>query len=66
MADEINNFRLKIRNTASLKRRELLFGLAEAQLLDTEIAALETHIEKLELELLQTKTMSIDIVGRDF
>lgn len=66
MADEINNFRLKIRNTASLKRRELSFGLAEAQLLDTEIAALETHIEKLELELLQTKTMSIDIVGRDF
>ncbi len=66
MADEINNFRLKIRNTASLKRRELSFGLAEAQLLDTEIAALETHIEKLEQELLQTKTMSIDIVGRDF
>lgn len=66
MADEINNFRLKIRNTASLKRRELSFGLAEAQLLDTEIKALETHIEKLELELLQTKTMSIDIVGRDF
>jgi len=66
MADEINNFRLKIRNTASLKRRELSFGLAEAQLLDTEISALETHIEKLELELLQTKTMSIDIVGRDF
>lgn len=66
MADEIKNFRLKIRNTASLKRRELSFGLAEAQLLDTEIAALETHIEKLELELLQTKTMSIDIVGRDF
>ena len=66
MADEIKNFRLKIRNTASLKRRELSFGLAEAQLLDAEIAALETHIEKLELELLQTKTMSIDIVGRDF
>jgi len=66
MADEIKNFRLKIRNTASLKRRELSFGLAEAQLLDTEIVALEAHIEKLELELLQTKTMSIDIVGRDF
>jgi len=66
MADEIKNFRLKIRNTASLKRRELSFGLAEAQLLDTEIAALEAQIEKLELELLQTKTMSIDIVGRDF
>ena len=66
MADEIDNFRLKIRNTASLKRRELSFGLAEAQLLDAEIVALEKQIEKLELELLQTKTMSIDIVGRDF
>jgi hypothetical protein len=66
MADEIDNFRLKIRNTASLKRRELSFGLAEAKLLDDEIAALEAKIEKLELELLQTKTMTIDIVGRDF
>ncbi len=66
MTDEIDNFRLKIRNTASLKRRELSFGLAEAQLLDAEIVALEKQIEKLELELLQTKTMSIDIVGRDF
>lgn len=66
MTDEIDNFRLKIRNTISLKRREIQFGLAEAQLLDTEIAALQSHIEKLELELLQTKTMSIDIVGRDF
>ena len=66
MTDEIKNFRLKIRNTASLKRRELSFGLAEAQLLDSEVAALEARIEKLELELLQTKTMSIDIVGRDF
>jgi hypothetical protein len=66
MTDEIDNFRLKIRNTASLKRRELSFGLAEAQLLDAEVAALEARIEKLELELLQTKTMSIDIVGREF
>lgn len=66
MTSEIDNFRLKIRNTISLKRREIQFGLAEAQLLDTEIAALQSQIEKLELELLQTKTMSIDIVGRDF
>ena len=66
MTDEINNFRLKIRNTISLKRRELSFGLAEAELLDAEIAALQSHIEKLETELLQQKTMSIDIVGRDF
>lgn len=66
MTNEIDNFRLKIRNTISLKRREIQFGLAEAQLLDAEILALQSHIEKLELELLQTKTMSIDIVGRDF
>lgn len=66
MTNEIDNFRLKIRNTISLKRRELQFGLAEAQLLDAEIATLQSQIEKLELELLQTKTMSIDIVGRDF
>jgi len=66
MTDEIDNFRLKIRNTISLKRRELKFGIAEAQLLDEEIAALQSHIEKLETELLQNKTMSVDIVGRDF
>lgn len=66
MTDEIDNFRLKIRNTISLKRRELKFGIAEAQLLDEEIAALQSHIEKLETELLQTKTMSVDIVGREF
>ena len=66
MTDEIDNFRLKIRNTISLKRRELKFGIAEAQLLDAEIAALQSHIEKLETELLQNKTMSVDIVGRDF
>lgn len=66
MTNEIDNFRLKIRNTISLKRRELKFGIAEAQLLDEEIAALQSHIEKLETELLQNKTMSIDIVGRDF
>lgn len=66
MADEIKNFRLKIRNTTSLKRKELSFGLNEAQALDREIAALESHIAKLELELLQSKTLSVDIVGRDF
>lgn len=66
MADEINNFRLKIRNTSSLRRKELSFGLNEAQALNQEIVDLESHIEKLELELLQTKTLSVDIIGRDF
>jgi hypothetical protein len=66
MATEINNFRLKIRNTSSLKRKELSFGINEAQALNREIVALEAHIEKLELELLQSKTLTVDIVGRDF
>ena len=55
MATEINNFRLKIRNTSSLKRKELSFGINEAQALNREIVALEAHIEKLELELKKSK-----------
>lgn len=66
MAQEIDNFRLKLRNIASLKRPTLQFSVAEARALEKEIAELETHINSLEQELLQQKTMSIDIVGRDF
>lgn len=66
MANEIDNFRLKIRNTTSLKRTSLSFSIAEARALEKELAELETHIESLEQELLQNKTMSIDIVGRKF
>jgi len=66
MTNEIDNFRLKIRNTKNLKRPTLNFSIAEASALETEIVDLEARIEKLETELLQNKTMSIDIVGRDF
>lgn len=66
MANEIDNFRLKIHNTTSLKRASLSFSIAEARALEKELAELETHIESLEQELLQNKTMSIDIVGREF
>ena len=66
MTSEINNFKLKIRNTKNLKRPTLTFSIAEASALETEIVDLEERISKLETELLQDKTMSIDIVGRDF
>ena len=66
MASEIDNFRLKIRNTKRLKRPTLTFSISEATNLEKEIVELEAYIEKLETELLQNKTISIDIVGRDF
>ncbi len=66
MASEIDNFRLKIRNTKRLKRSTLTFSVSEASNLEKEVVELEAHIEKLETELLQNETMSIDIVGRDF
>ena len=66
MADQIDNFRLKIRNTQKLKRQSLSFSITESQALELEIAALEDKIEKLENELLQNKTMSVDIIGQDF
>lgn len=66
MSNEIDNFRLKIRNTKNLKRPNLTFSLAEADALDKKIAELEAQVDRLETELLQNKTMSIDIVGRDF
>lgn len=66
MANQIENFRLKIRNTQKLKRQALSFSVSESQALEQEIATLEDKIEKLETELLQNKTMSIDIIGQDF
>lgn len=66
MADQIENFRLKIRNTQKLKRQSLSFSVAESHALEQEIAALEERIEKLENELLQNKTMTVDIIGQDF
>ena len=66
MAQEIENFKTKVRNTIHLKRPTLTLSVAEGRELEKEIAKLEAHIDQLEIELLQKESMSIDIVGRDF
>ena len=66
MAQEIENFKTKVRNTIRLKRPTLTLSVAEGRELEKEIAKLEERIDQLEIELLQKETMSIDIVGRDF
>lgn len=66
MAQHIENFRLKLKNTKKLKRKSLSFATGEADELDAEIAALEKKVKKLEAELLQQQTLSVDIVGREF
>ena len=66
MPEQIDNFRLKLRNTRKLKRQSLAFSTTEAEALDVEITELEKHIEKLETELLQNKTLTIDIIGQNF
>jgi len=66
MAEHIDSFRLKLRNTQKMKRKSLSFSTQEAQELDNEVAALEKQVERLERELLQQQTLSVDIVGREF
>lgn len=66
MTEQIQNFRLKLRNTRKLKRQALSFSVAEADALDIEIAELERKVEKLKTELLQQQSLEIDIIGRDF
>lgn len=66
MTSEIDKLRLKIKNTASLKRTQVPYTLAEARALDKEIKALEERIDKLEFEALQQKTLTVDIIGREF
>ena len=66
MPEQIDNFRLKLRNTQKLKRQALSFSTLEAQALDEEIKQLEKHIEKLDTELLQKETMTVDIIGQEF
>lgn len=66
MTKEIEKFRLKLRNTATLKRSNLSFNIEEARALDKEIKSLEEQIERLEFEALQSKTLTVDIVGREF
>ena len=66
MTNEIDKFKSKIRNTQKLKRDKLQFNIKEALLLEQEIAALQKRIDKLEVEALQRKTLTVDIVGRNF
>lgn len=66
MAEHIDSFRLKLRNTQKMKRKSLSFSTQEAEGLDAEVAALEKQVERLERELLQQQTLSVDIVGREF
>ena len=66
MAQAIDNYKLKIRNTLRLKRPTLTLSIAEGTELQKEISELNDRIDQLETELLQNETMSIDIVGRDF
>ena len=66
MAQHINNFRLKLKNTQKMKRSSLSFATNEAVELDAEVTALEKKVKKLEAELLQQQTLSVDIVGREF
>lgn len=66
MPEQIDNFRLKLRNTQKLKRQALSFSTTEARDLDEEIKQLEKHIEKLETELLQNETMTVVIIGQEF
>jgi len=66
MAQHIDNFRLKLKNTRKMKRKSLTFSLAESDGLDAEIAELEKKVKKLETELLQQQTLSVDIIGREF
>ena len=66
MAQHIDNFRLKLKNTKKMKRKSLSFATNEADSLDAEIAELEKKVKKLEAELLQQQTLSVDIIGREF
>ena len=66
MAQHIDNFRLKLKNTKKMKRKSLSFATNEADGLDAEVTELEKKVKKLEAELLQQQTLSIDIVGREF
>jgi polyhydroxyalkanoate synthesis regulator phasin len=66
MAQHIDNFRLKLKNTKKMKRSSLSFATNEAVELDAEITELEKKVKKLEAELLQQQTLSVDIVGREF
>lgn len=66
MSKPIDSFRLKIRNTQKLKRTHIPFTLDEAIALDRQIVELEKELERLRLEVLEERTLTIDIVGSEF
>lgn len=66
MTSAVDKFKLKVRNTTKLKRKHVQFSLDEAQELENEIRKLQERIDKLEVDALQQKTLTVDIVGRDF
>lgn len=66
MSKPIDNFRLKVRNTQKLKRTHIPFTLEEAISLDSEISKLEKEVERLRIEVLEERTLTVDIVGSEF
>ena len=66
MTNAVDKFKLKIKNTARLKRNHVQFSLDEARELEREIRKLQERIDKLEVDALQKKALTVDIVGRDF
>lgn len=66
MTNAVDKFKLKIRNTQRIKRNHVQFSLNEARELEKEIKALQERIDKLEVDALQQKTLTVDIVGRKF
>ena len=66
MTSELEKFKLKIRNTQRLKRNHVQFTLSEARQLEKEIKKLQDRIDKLEVDALQSKSLSVDIIGREF
>lgn len=66
MTNAVDKFKLKIKNTARLKRNHVQFSLGEARELEREIRLLQERIDKLEVDALQKQTLTVDIVGREF
>ena len=66
MTSAVDKFKLKIRNTQRIKRNHVQFSLNEARELENEIKALQERIDKLEVDALQKKSLTVDIVGKEF
>ena len=49
MAQHIDNFRLKLKNTKKMKRKSLSFATDEAEGLDAEVTELEKRVKGLNI-----------------